>query len=83
MAKKILPRCKNCGDETRFPANSTGPREKLGWCVPCYRQAERMSSGGPSEAHSGVWKPPAADEYREPRGLYGRTPYDSRGGSSG
>ena len=70
------PRCKNCGDETRFPANSTGPREKLGWCVPCYRQAEKMATHSEG-ARSGVWEPPPADAYRKDvPGVVKRTTFD-------
>jgi hypothetical protein len=35
---KTKPRCKNCGDETSFPANSVGDRAHREWCVHCYRQ---------------------------------------------
>lgn len=31
--KKAKPTCKNCGDETSFPANAVGGREKKQWCV--------------------------------------------------
>ncbi|HVY62851.1 MAG TPA: hypothetical protein VHF22_14435, partial [Planctomycetota bacterium] len=36
------PRCTNCGDETRFNENVDPERERKGWCVACWRQAERL-----------------------------------------
>ncbi len=44
--KKPKPRCKNCGDETTFPANCDWTRENRGWCVPCFnvwKQHDRYS----------------------------------------
>lgn len=40
--KKPKPRCKSCNDETSFPSNCNGMREKLEWCVSCFR----VSRGG-------------------------------------
>jgi hypothetical protein len=34
--KNAEVRCKNCGDRTTFSVRAAGPREKLGWCRPCW-----------------------------------------------
>jgi len=75
MSKKPKPLCANCGDETRFPSNATGPREKLGWCVSCYRQAERMSKRS-KQSQDGIWKPPADEHYKDGPGAVRPTPFD-------
>jgi len=75
--KKERTACANCGDETTFPSNTTGPRMKLGWCVPCYKQAEKMSFKQ-DQSVSGVWVPPDAGRYKDGPGINRRTPFDSR-----
>lgn len=56
--KKEKPRCKNCGDETVFPSNTDGARLRLGWCVPCWRQAKRHQAHDDSP-----WVPPREEQY--------------------
>lgn len=72
---KPKPRCKNCGDETSFPANADHERSKLGWCVPCYTTWRKLGPGrkyGPGENTDNEWK--------EPHNIYDKRPFDSRTG---
>jgi len=75
MTKKERPRCENCGDPTNF-GNATGPRAKLKWCGPCYKQASRetLRKRG-AGADMGPWMPPEDSAYRNRE--YGpRKPFD-------
>lgn len=68
------PRCKNCGDRTHFDENAAGPREKLGWCRPCWLTAMKNTPHG-GHADMGF----VAGEQRDPeRGIYKSGPYDGR-----
>lgn len=68
--KKQKLRCKNCGDETIFPANADFERSKKGWCVSCYKQWFKYGQDVESYDPDHGWK--------ETRNLYGKTSYDSR-----
>ncbi len=68
---KEICRCKNCGDKTTFASNADHERVTMGWCVPCYKQWQTLGPGRNTKALN----PP---EWKEPRGLNDRTPYDSR-----
>jgi len=65
--KKPKPCCKNCGDETTFPANVDWEREKLGWCTACFNYRKknmRQDSQG--------------NEYWRERTITDGTPFDAR-----
>ncbi len=66
MAKKQKPLCKNCGDETTFPASAVGDRVHKGWCVSCFTTWKKFGPKRPDQA------------WREPLGLHARRPFDSR-----
>ena len=58
--------CKNCGDKTNLKL-ATGPRQHLGWCVPCFKQA-KVAEREETQKQFG----------HDPAGIHDKRPYDSR-----
>lgn len=75
--KKSAVRCKNCGNVTHMDDNTTGPREQLGWCRPCWKTAMKLYGGIP-HGDMGFIAGGKRAVYDPPRELYRKQPFDAR-----